>query len=330
LALGLLLALAVGLSQAQGPGPENGLQPKGANSPVGMEGAVTGDIPIQGRLTGTNGNPVPDGVYTITFRLYDAAVNGTLLCEDTDHPPVTNGLFTTLMGYCTADDINGQELWLGIQVEGDEEMQPRQQIASVPYARSLRPGANISGTVSGDAIVHAENSATSGRALRGYATAATGTNYGVVGKSWSPTGYGGYFTNEGGGTALYAGGVVSVAVNAGAAKPISVGERYRDNAIVAWAKCSGGVPGAIQAEFGISAVDHYNTGCYKIYLDISAAEAASLIPMAIAEIDSAPVGAGAIRIVSINQLQPNIFNVYINDGNGNLVDNDFVFMVTAR
>ena len=125
-------------------------------------------------------------------------------------------------------------------------------------------------------------------------------------------------------------GRLNLGINAGEAMTITVGDRYRDNAIVAWAKITGGVPGSIQAEFGISAVDHYATGCFKIYLDIDATEAASLIPMAIAEIDTAPVGAGAIRIVSINQLQPNIFNVYINDGNGNLVDNDFVFMVTAR
>jgi hypothetical protein len=125
-------------------------------------------------------------------------------------------------------------------------------------------------------------------------------------------------------------GRVSIPIDATGATTINVGDRYRDNAIVAWAKVSGGDPGSIQAEFGISAVDHYNTGCYKIYLDINAAESASLIPMAIAEIDSAPVGAGAIRIVSVNQLQTGNFNVYINDGNGNLVDNDFIFMVTGR
>ena len=123
---------------------------------------------------------------------------------------------------------------------------------------------------------------------------------------------------------------MNLAVNAGAAMTITVGDRYRDNAIVAWAKLLGGNPGSIQAEFGISSVEHYATGCYKIYLDINAANAASLIPMAIAEIDTAPVGAANLRIVSINQLQPNIFNIYINDGNGNLVNNDFVFMVTAR
>jgi hypothetical protein len=119
-------------------------------------------------------------------------------------------------------------------------------------------------------------------------------------------------------------------INAGEAMTITVGDRYRDNGIVAWAKIGGGDPGSIQAEFGISSVDHYMVGAYKIYLDISAVDAYSLIPMAIAEIDAAPTNAGEIRIVSINQVAPNIFNVYINDGNGNLINNDFVFMVTAR
>ncbi len=198
LALGLLLALAVGLSQAQGPGPENGLQPKGRNGPTVVEDTVTGDIPIQGRLTGANGNPVPDGVYTITFRLYNAAVNGALLCEDTDHTHVTNGLFTTFMGYCTADDINGQELWLGIQVEGDEEMQPRQLIAPVPYARSLRPGAVIEGDVPGDSVLLVDNHSQSdgSKGVHGIAGGVAGTNYGVYGASLSASGYGGYFVGS--------------------------------------------------------------------------------------------------------------------------------------
>lgn len=330
LALGLLLVLVVGLGQAQGSGSENVRQHEGVTGSDNVEDTVTSDIPIQGRLTDADGIPVPDGTYRITFRLYDAVEGGNLLCEDADDPFVTNGLFTALMGYCTTGDINGQELWLGIKVESDEEMLPRQQIAPVPYARSLRPGARISGTMDGNAIVHVENFASSGRGLRGYVTASSGTNYGVVGRSSSPDGYGGYFANDGGGYALGVKGPVKVTVNATGAQPINVGDRYRDNAIVAWAKISGGDPGSIQGELGISAVDHYNTGCYKIYLDISAAESASLIPMAIAEIDSAPVGAGAIRIMSVNQLHTSHFNIYINDGNGNLVDNDFIFMVTAR
>jgi hypothetical protein len=125
-------------------------------------------------------------------------------------------------------------------------------------------------------------------------------------------------------------GRLNSGINAGGATTITIGDRYRDNAIVAWAKLTGGNPGSIQAEFGISSVDHYATGCYKIYLDITAASSETLIPFAIAEIDTAPTNASQIRIVSINQLQTNIFDVYINDGTGNLVNNDFVFMVTAR
>jgi hypothetical protein len=111
---------------------------------------------------------------------------------------------------------------------------------------------------------------------------------------------------------------------------ITVGDRYRDNAIVAWAKITGGDPGSIAAEFGILAVDHYSTGCYKIYVDVTAANASTLIPMAIAEIDTAPTSAATVRIVSINQTSTNTFNVYINNGNWNLVNNDFIFIVTAR
>ncbi len=210
LASALLLVLAVGLGQAQGPGPENGLHPEETNGPVGMEDIVTGDIPIQGRLTDANGNSIPDGTYTITFRLYDAAVNGTLLCEDTDHPAIANGLFTTLMGDCTAENINGQDLWLGIQVEGDEEMQPRQQIAPIPYARSLRPGAVIGGDVPGSVLrVDASSTVDGSKGVYGRAYGLAGITYGVYGESYSRYGYGGFFVGTqygGNGVALKAAG----------------------------------------------------------------------------------------------------------------------------
>jgi hypothetical protein len=244
-----------------------------------------------GRLTEANGNPI-SGTRTITFTLYDSSVGGLAMCQDVDPVTVNNGLFSARMGFCTASDINGRQLYLGIQVGSDPEMTPRQAILPVPYAWSLRPGANISGTVAGDAIVHAENSASDGRGLRGYATSASGVNYGVVGRSSSPDGYGGYFSNTAGGYALQANGGVSLTVNAGAAKPIAVGDRFA--------------------------------------LDAHATSAAALIPIAIAEIESLPANAAALRIVSINQASTYTFRVYINDGAGTPVDNDFVFMVTAR
>jgi len=38
--------------------------------------------------THANGNPLPDGDYTLTFRLYDIVVGGTHLCRDMDGPPM--------------------------------------------------------------------------------------------------------------------------------------------------------------------------------------------------------------------------------------------------
>ncbi|MCI0474657.1 MAG: hypothetical protein L0Y55_00260, partial [Anaerolineales bacterium] len=122
---------------------------------------------------------------------------------------------------------------------------------------------------------------------------------------------------------------VSLTVDAGPTMGISVGERYRDNAIVAWASIYWN--GNIDKSFGVQSVTKLGTGQYRITLYASAASEYGLVPVATPEIDTAPTSAAALRIVSINQINSkNIFEVYINDGTGNLVDNDFVIIVTAR
>lgn len=122
---------------------------------------------------------------------------------------------------------------------------------------------------------------------------------------------------------------VSLTVDAGPLKGINVGERYRDNAIIAWASVYGS--GSIDTSFAVQSVTKLGTGQYRITLYASAANEYGLVPVATAEVDTAPTSAAALRIVSINQINSkNIFEVYINDGTGALVDNDFVFIVTAR
>ena len=198
LAVILLLVLTVGLSLAQGSGP--GTEPA---TPTALETTVGNYIPVQGRLTDASGNPI-NGTVTITFRLYNVPSGGTELCHDTNTVNVNNGLFDSeIWGDCL-DEITGDQLYLSLQMGSDAEMTPRQPIYAVPYAWSLRPGAVISGSIGSDAIAHIETWSTNGRGVRAYAMAQTGTNYGMVGASRSPDGYGGYFYNNGGGDALWA------------------------------------------------------------------------------------------------------------------------------
>ena len=145
-----------------------------------VEAASVGSvIPIQGRLTNNSGTPL-NGTYTILFSLYDTYVGGTALCSDEDSVTVSNGVFNAYIDYCTSSDINGQRLYLGVKVEGDPEMTPRLAVLPVPYAFSLKPEAIIKGDTD-SAILHIENAHESGRGLRAYAMAETGTNWGVVG-----------------------------------------------------------------------------------------------------------------------------------------------------
>ena len=66
-----------------------------------------------------------------------------------------------------------------------------------------------------------------GKGVRGYATATSGTNYGVVGRSESPNGYGGYFynTNVTGGTGVYGKGAI-YGVRGKADRPPRPGEEF--------------------------------------------------------------------------------------------------------
>ena len=201
----LTLAIFTQLTQAQGPGPE----PAAATAPQGVAAIAPGAIPIQGRLTNAAGSSL-NGAYTITFSLYDTMTGTTALCGDTRVVTVTNGLFSDYMDGCY-NDITGQRLWLGVKVESDSEMTPRQLVMPVPYAITLVPKAEISGTVgSNDAILDIDNYGTNGKGLRAEAQATTGVNYGVVGAAKSPDGYGGYFYNTGNGIGLYGQGTPGV------------------------------------------------------------------------------------------------------------------------
>ena len=95
-------------------------------------------INYQGYLTDSSGNPV-GGPLDMAFRLYNVESGGEALWIETQNAVATSGgLFSVLLGSETAISTeivaNNNDLWLGIAVGGDEEMSPREKIASAPYA----------------------------------------------------------------------------------------------------------------------------------------------------------------------------------------------------
>ncbi len=102
-------------------------------------------INYQGELRDpTSGEPVPDGEYNMTFLIYDLQFGGTPLWQSshdsTNGNPIQiqDGIFKVLLGSGTGDPLsaslfNGADRWLEMVVEG-ETLEPRQRLASVPYA----------------------------------------------------------------------------------------------------------------------------------------------------------------------------------------------------
>lgn len=141
-------------TRAQGGGPR-------------PQAVVTPLLQYQGRLTDpATGQPKPDGMYPMSFRLYNVEAGGSPLWTETKNVSVSGGLFSTLLGDTTSLDqdlFNGQALWLGVTVSSDLEAIPRQKVLPVVYALSLVPGAVISSTSSSPVL--RVNNTGSGEAL---------------------------------------------------------------------------------------------------------------------------------------------------------------------
>ena len=101
----------------------------------------TGTIAYQGRLADADGTPITDTV-NMEFRLYDVASGGIFLWEElwtgSNGVQVSDGLFNVMLGSLTPipqSVIAGHDsLFLGITVGTDDEMEPRVQLGTVPFA----------------------------------------------------------------------------------------------------------------------------------------------------------------------------------------------------
>jgi hypothetical protein len=107
-------------------------------------------INYQGRLTDDGGNSVADGQYNITFKIWNVPVGSITLPVWIGTPQavqVTDGLFNCQIGPIPSSVFStGAERYLGITVGTDDEIEPRTQLVSVPYAYHAVVADSASGT----------------------------------------------------------------------------------------------------------------------------------------------------------------------------------------
>lgn len=106
---------------------------------VNVFAAVPPVFSYQGLLTDPQGLPM-QGPVTLQLSLYDAPTDGQQLFTETHlDVPLAQGVFSIHVGGATVGGIpfsalTGSEVYLGIAVNNDDELQPRIKLVMVPYA----------------------------------------------------------------------------------------------------------------------------------------------------------------------------------------------------
>ncbi len=105
-------------------------------APAAQAGAVPRQISYQGLLTDDTGNLVPDGDYTIDFRLYNDPWAGTRVWDELQTVTTVNGVFDVQLGSITplTTWTFYNPMWLTMLIEGTSVSTPRVPLLSTPYA----------------------------------------------------------------------------------------------------------------------------------------------------------------------------------------------------
>lgn len=146
----------------------------GVVRPGSPQAAVPQLINYQGKLTNASGQPITSAV-TLKFRIYDTPTGGTLLWGPESQPvtPDANGVYNVILGQGTppvpfpANLFAATPRYIGVEVNSEGEMTPRQQITAVAYSlRVATVDGATGGTISGDVSIQSDLSV-SGKATIG-------------------------------------------------------------------------------------------------------------------------------------------------------------------
>jgi hypothetical protein len=121
-------------------------------------------LSYQGVLSGAKGEVVPDGLYSITFRLYTVDNGGAPIWSETQSIEVKGGLFNAALGRTNSLDIPfDQPYWLAISVGDGSEASQRMKLTSSAYslqARTVVDSAITSSKIASGQVVKSINSIT--------------------------------------------------------------------------------------------------------------------------------------------------------------------------
>ena len=155
-------------------------------------------ISYQGKVTDSGGTPVPDGSYTMRFRIYNAASGGSLLWDSSNQSvTVSQGVANVLLGESPQPTLAldfSVDYWLLVTFQGVDQS-PRVRLTSAGYsymASGLVPGTEVLGSVGSGtaAAIKGTNTSTTGYGIVGVATATTGNVFGGSFQSYSTSGSG--------------------------------------------------------------------------------------------------------------------------------------------
>ena len=127
-----LCVLVYGQKQIQNKGAETSNNYNSISSSK-RDLTIPRTLSYQGLLTKSDGRPVEDGSYSVTFRFFNSLVGGDLLWEENQNIEVKDGIISATLGSETPVDFNSEESYLEIVVE-DVPLSPRQTLTSVLYS----------------------------------------------------------------------------------------------------------------------------------------------------------------------------------------------------